>query len=495
MKININKILIFIVTAILSAGCLEKFPENAVPGKEAVTNVAEAEQAVTGIYAAFKSSALYSGYLTLLPDIQCDMVQAVEGYSNVYGDIWRWDILSTNTQIQSVYGSLYGIIGKCNYFFDMVSQFEGDLQDATEIETLNNLKGEVYCARALCYSELIKCFCKAYEPETADEDLGVVLVTSYYNPERIIRSSLKKSYEFVLEDLDRAYEGISREDYYNNYTFTKDIVNALRARVCLYMQDWEKAIEYSSSVIDKGFQLSSASVATGSSVSAYNYMWQNDAGTEVLWKIGFTVDSYGGALGRVFLNYDYVNYYPDYVPSDEILALYDKNDLRYSSFFAYGQTGYNHHLACPFLVKYKGNPTFTNIGILHVQMPKVFRLSEQYLIRAEAYCREGKYSLAADDLTVLRKARYSTYGSASVNASTWEQTILDERAKELFMEGFRLHDLKRFHRGFERKAQQNTVKAANSLKIEKDDPRFVWPIPQHELDAPGSEIQPNESNR
>ena len=41
------------------------------------------------------------------------------------------------------------------------------------------------------------------------------------------------------------------------------------------------------------------------------------------------------------------------------------------------------------------------------------------------------------------------------------------------MEGFRLH----------------------SLKITPDNPRFVWPIPQHELESPGSEILPNESNR
>ena len=34
-----------------------------------------------------------------------------------------------------------------------------------------------------------------------------------------------------------------------------------------------------------------------------------------------------------------------------------------------------------------------------------------------------------------------------------------------------------------------------SLKVAADDPFFVWPIPRNELEAPGSEIQPNESNR
>jgi hypothetical protein len=73
--------------------------------------------------------------------------------------------------------------------------------------------------------------------------------------------------------------------------------------------------------------------------------------------------------------------------------------------------------------------------------------------------------------------------------------LAQERMKELFMEGFRLNDLKRWHEGFERKEQTSTISPGNTLKLEKDDPRFVWPIPQHELDAPGVDLAPNESNK
>ena len=94
----------------------------------------------------------------------------------------------------------------------------------------------------------------------------------------------------------------------------------------------------------------------------------------------------------------------------------------------------------------------------------------------------------------MRSARYKTYGTTAIGEDNWLETISEERVRELFMEGFRLHDLKRWHKGFEREPQSNTVEAANSLKIEADHPLFVWPIPQHELDAPGSELQPNDSN-
>ena len=63
------------------------------------------------------------------------------------------------------------------------------------------------------------------------------------------------------------------------------------------------------------------------------------------------------------------------------------------------------------------------------------------------------------------------------------------------MEGFRLQDLKRWHKGFERKPQEQSLTNGSSLKIEADDVRFVWPIPKHELQSPGSQIQPNESNK
>ena len=128
-------------------------------------------------------------------------------------------------------------------------------------------------------------------------------------------------------------------------------------------------------------------------------------------------------------------------------------------------------------------------------MPKPLRLAEQYLIRAEAYCEKGNYSAASADLSALRETRYSSGGTISVNAGNWQETISDERVRELYMEGFRLHDLKRWGMGFERTPQSQTQSEGSSLKIEAGNPLFVWPIPNHEIVSPGSQIQPNESNR
>ena len=82
-----------------------------------------------------------------------------------------------------------------------------------------------------------------------------------------------------------------------------------------------------------------------------------------------------------------------------------------------------------------------------------------------------------------------------VTRSAAQRLIEEERVKELYMEGFRLHDLKRWGMGFERTPQSQTQSEGSSMRIEAGNPLFVWPIPNHEIVSPGSQIQPNESNR
>ena len=479
--------------------CLEKLPGDYILEEEGMQTFADAEQTLTGIYTAYMSSALYSGYLTLLPDIQADLVYAVQGNSNTFGTLWQWDIRSTNSEIESVYAALYRVIGRCNFYLDRVDALRSSLTDDEEIQYLDYYTGEVYCARGLAYSELLKCFCKAYDPATAENELGVVLADSYFGEKPQTRASLKASYEFVLNDLKKAEEMLDEEnDYYNAAYFTNAAAHAIHARVALYMQDWDAAIEHSTVLIDSdNFALASARSYYTSTQTYLDYLWTNDSSFENIWRIGYTATSYGGAQGAVFLNFsnDFTYYYPDYVPAQWALDLYASGDGRYSAYFANLQTGYAHGLTWPLLVKYYGNEELMANLIYHVNMPKPLRLAEQYLIRAEAYCEKGNFTAASADLKTLSESRHSSGGSISVNASNWEQTISDERVKELFMEGFRLHDLKRWGKGFERTPQAQTQSEGGSLKIEAGNPLFVWPIPNQEIVAPGSQIQPNESNR
>ena len=506
-----NIIYMFMMFVLLcTTSCLDKYPENAVLEDRAITTVDEADQAVIGIYSSFLSSSLYSGYLTLVPDIQCDLVYAVNGYSNNMGDIWRWEILATNSQIEAVYGSLYSVIGRCNFLLDNAAKLMPTLVNDDDVDHLEKLCGEAYFARALAYSELIKLFCEDYKSDDdAKTKLGVVIRTSYYKEQPIVRSSLYDSYRQVLSDLDIAAKYLALdEDYdpaydgylYNYSTFFNEYtVYALRARVALYMRDYAEAVNYSSKIIDsKMYSLSSVNSEYSAGVSYYDLMWQNDLSTEVIWKVGFTASDHGGALGSIFFNYDYSSYKPDYVPAKWVLVLYAATDGRYNAFFRNATTGYSHGLTWPLVYKYWGNQDlYAEANLLNTSMPKVFRLSEQYLIRAEAYCNleTPDYSKAARDLSTLRAARYTSGNSVALSEDNAMKVIEEERVKELIMEGFRLQDLKRWGKGFERKPQDQSLSNGSSLKIDADDPLFVWPIPQHEIESPGADIEPNASNK
>ncbi|MHA7941573.1 RagB/SusD family nutrient uptake outer membrane protein [Formosa sp. 3Alg 14/1] len=112
----------------------------------------------------------------------------------------------------------------------------------------------------------------------------------------------------------------------------------------------------------------------------------------------------------------------------------------------------------------------------HYQM----RLAETYLLRAEAYLGNSQTGLAAEDINVLRNRA----NAPLVNAGDIDiDFILDERARELHFEEYRLLTLKRLNKVVDR------VTAYNPYYNGKYDTGFVvhdyhtlWPIPQQEIE-------------
>ena len=511
MKKVFQRYIIALSVIISCQACLDKVPTDSIPMDEAITTAEDINQLMIGVYSSFKNPSLYTGALSVLPDLQTDLTYSVKENSNTYGDIWRWnEIKPTNPEIEGIYAALYDVINRCNFLLDNAEKVRNNTADDNDLDRIDQYCGEAYFARALAYSELIKCFCVAYDSEEQASSVPGVVITRHYNGnEAIRRSSLKESYDFILEDLDNASRLLSLGDdfdpdvmgvLYNTEYFNEYCCYALRARIALNMRDWEGAVKWSTKVIDSGYYiLSSCTEEISSGISYYEYMWQYGHSTEAIWKIGQTLNSYGGSIGSIFFHFDNISYKPDYVPATWVLNLYASADQRAPSFFKTVQTGYSHGLQWPLLYKYYGNQEiFVPYRIYGVCIPMVLRLSEQYLIRAEAYVNMNDYSSAGKDISRIRVARYSSYGGVtSMDASNAMTIIEEKRIKDLFMEGFRLNDLKRWHKGFERNPEEQSSDyfTVSSLKVSKDDPLFVWPIPQHELESPGADIEPNESNK
>ena len=97
-------------------------------------------------------------------------------------------------------------------------------------------------------------------------------------------------------------------------------------------------------------------------------------------------------------------------------------------------------------VKRDGSPG-SSLDFADVDMP-LFRLAEMYLIYAEAVKRGG----GGDENTALgyiNALRARAYGNTFGNIDAGQMTldfILDERARELYWEGFRRTDLIRFNK-------------------------------------------------
>jgi hypothetical protein len=115
----------------------------------------------------------------------------------------------------------------------------------------------------------------------------------------------------------------------------------------------------------------------------------------------------------------------------------------------------------------------------------VFRLSEMYLIAAEAYMKSGSQGKASQKLNELRAARAKP-GKSNVLTAAEEgmvgsqdiNVILDERARELCGEQQRWFDLKRTGKLIDRVKLYNGTAKNNIQAI-----HLLRPIPQPQMDA------------
>ena len=115
---------------------------------------------------------------------------------------------------------------------------------------------------------------------------------------------------------------------------------------------------------------------------------------------------------------------------------------------------------------------------------KVFRVSEMYLIKAEAQIRTGQLAESKITLKQLRDARFGidTPLPAYDSADAGLNLILQERRIELAFEGHRYLDLKRFGRSLNR-SLADCGNLDNACQIPSSDKRFTLPIPLVELNA------------
>jgi hypothetical protein len=121
-------------------------------------------------------------------------------------------------------------------------------------------------------------------------------------------------------------------------------------------------------------------------------------------------------------------------------------------------------------------PNRSGGGITHKDW-YALRFAETLLLRAEAYIDLNKPDLAAADINKVReRSEANPVSPANVNIDY----LLDERARELYGEEWRLIILRRTGKLIERTLKYNDNPLCPGAYI--DQHNFRWPIPQAQID-------------
>jgi hypothetical protein len=315
----------------------------------------------------------------------------------------------------SDYRDMFEIIRDCNIVIEGLAGRTSD--------TARGALGAAYAMKGILYYNLLREFAGPYDPADAAAEPGVPIVDKVDIEAMPSRASMKVTAEYADSQLAAALP-FTTDD--RKWFFTTALVRAYRARLAFWCEDWDTAAAIAEDLIDH-------SGLTLTPPDGYKAMLDAAAPTgEVIAKTHIDNSS------ELDWYFSYMKGYIASRPGCAALArLYEPGDIRLATSF--------------------------NAKRLNTKAPeRRVRLSEMYLIAAEAEYHRGHPDIALGYLNDLRSARIE--GAAPLTEATLPpvregdritedaagkavtpllQAIFDERRKELYMEGDRFFELKR----------------------------------------------------
>ena len=394
--------------------------------------------------------------------------------------------------------------------------------DAADAEIIARTKAEALVCRALCHIKIMSYFSPAVKDDNALA--GILSNRIIGTGESLPRSTNGAFYTLIHADLDNAITifnslVLPTPAYVTNPTYyaNKNLAKALKARAYALKGDYPNAEIWADDVIaTSGINLASTQVA-------YNAVFFTDnepANTEVIFRLKRTVQqntqdsnlhngwcsvkpNLAGSpfyeVGRALFNVLDSN--PLDFRRKTIVAPSSIIDPNYATSADYRNTdklivGKHGGVA-------SGTATAASTATGGFNNDhKISRISEMYLIKAEARVAAGDLPGAASSVDNLRSKRFVAVQPASVYASAtaaWK-AILDERRIEFAFEGYRYIDIKRLGTlagitGLDRdpadyNSSSSNYPAANPVNLPLNNYKWALPIPQDELNGNGG-IQQN----
>jgi starch-binding outer membrane protein, SusD/RagB family len=461
--ISINAALILVLTVVsCKKDFLELDPAQSVSNEQAFLTLDDYKSSVTAIYNGLSSANYYGRYFVLTPDVMADDVKQ-NAQANRAKEYAEFVAVPTHFIAEDMWRTIYSAINAANAVINANVEVPSTVQAQKD-----HMVGEALALRGQMYFDLVRLYAQHYKFTADASHPGVPIVLSFDITNEPTRSTVKQVYDQVISDMTAAISKMS-ETSRNNRTslLTKTAVKALLARVYLYKEDYDNAITMATEVINSNKY---------SLVSNSNYMnaWSANYSSESIFEIANTpTDNRGSdALGGMYLGTGY----GDYLPSNDLVSLIPANDVR-RGWFQVDPTLTGNY--APFrLVKYPSTTGLNNT--------KVMRLSEVYLIRAEAYARKSNPNTtgAQNDLNTIRQRAQPTAAPVTATGTALINEIMLERRKELAFEGQRLWDLMR-----QKKSIVRTDCTAAICTITYPSPLVILPIPDVEMRANPNMVQ------
>jgi len=449
MKINISKRGAWLLCAAMMAcqltlttSCSDEL--DALPGQSKVdgnviVDQKSAEVALNGIYYSYAmcGTDYYDVKSTLCSPIYEVYPADLAGTAIYYQGPYYMEMHDVSNMVMFssyFWQPLYATLNAANAFINQMKDADDSWFTSGK---KNQLLGEAYAMRALVHYNLLRYFGYSWD---INSPYGCILRTEQSTTLTLpkARSSVKDSYEQIISDLDFAIENApaTNDNYYISQWFAK----GLKARVLMMRgqnNDYTEAAQLCADIIQNGpYALE----------DNYEDIFHQKglASQEVIFGIQPKENQ-----TDVYEAY-YYRGYPQFYPTDNLLALYE-GDPRLEQMYKLDQAESYEYTDEGIVVVYIDqytickhiNPaTFAADELEETQYQ--MRLSEIYLLRAEALARTGNISEAGSLLkTVLSKSGITDY--TAVDAATTQeamlQQIFNEALKNLAFECGLEHDI------------------------------------------------------
>jgi hypothetical protein len=422
---------------------LDKDPYDRVLTENLITNLKTFDAAVKGVYNIFQDTYYYNTYYVMLSDLMADNVKGT-GYST-FSAIDKYQTQSNDRYAQRTWDKMTNVIAQTSIVIRQAESFDfgADKEEATK------LIGQLYVARALAYFDMQRLYAQPYNATPDASHMGIPLIDEAQVGIDIIhpaRNTTAEVYAKVVSDIEKGISIIG-DDTSSVYYLNKNSAKALLARVNLYMGNWNEAVTLANEVIGGGYSL----------VSNANYIssWADDKTSESIFSIISTSTDNS--------SYHSMSYYygrPRFTATTNLYDAIDVNDVRKGLITANK------------ISKYPAYSTRDN-------NVSVFRLSEMYLIKAEAF---AEMDMDADAKTALNMIHLRANPLATAYTETGgalKDIIQEERRKELMFEGHRLFDLTRKKKSF----TKYSTATGTPISVNYPSNLTILPIPQSEMDA------------